>query len=245
MAINNDGLKQKHQRASKKNGESLKAKVGKTGVTNVAEPKTIKQTQAYLELSPEMDVNPYVEMDLDGNLKYQNPASKRLFPDLTKLGLNHPSFANWVRVVKKLKASGGVQPVVCEVAIGKLLLEQTYSMMSENLMGISCREITPWEKTARESRLREEMLDACSDSMILTDSEGNPVYLNEAACRAHGYSREEMMRINIRKLAVPEVASSLQPISFNKELIPKITSSSVDFPILYPNVIASIADFTG
>jgi len=53
-----------------------------------------EEYNAYLAAFPEMNANPILELDIAGNLKYQNPAYKRLFPDLINLGLNHSFLAD-------------------------------------------------------------------------------------------------------------------------------------------------------
>jgi len=45
---------------------------------------------AYLASFPEMNPNPVLELDRDGNPKYMNPATRKLFPDLMTLKARHP-----------------------------------------------------------------------------------------------------------------------------------------------------------
>src|SRR5271157_2448841 len=58
-----------------------------------AKRKAMKENNSFLASFPEMNINPIMELDLEGNLKYLNPACKRIFPDLTTFGLNHPFFS--------------------------------------------------------------------------------------------------------------------------------------------------------
>ena len=39
---------------------------------------------------PELNPNPVVETDLNGHIRYRNPAAQRLFPDLWAAGFEHP-----------------------------------------------------------------------------------------------------------------------------------------------------------
>ena len=64
--------------------------------------------------------------------------------------------------------------------------------------------VTDRKKAEDELRFKGELLDACSDSLLWYDDDGTPLYVNEAACRAHGYTHDEMMRIKLRDLIVPE-----------------------------------------
>ena len=53
------------------------------------------------------------------------------------------------------------------------------------------------ELIARESRINETMLRAASDGIHVMDSNGNVVQLNDAFCRMLGYSREDLLRMNV------------------------------------------------
>lgn len=55
-----------------------------------------------------------------------------------------------------------------------------------------------------ENQLKAEMLDQISDSVMIHDSEGKFIFLNEAACKLRGYSRKEMMRLNLPLINAPE-----------------------------------------
>jgi PAS domain S-box-containing protein len=58
-------------------------------------------------------------------------------------------------------------------------------------------------------RVRAELLDAATDSILVHDLSGRFVYVNEAACRLRGYSREELLCKNIQDLMTPEQAKCL------------------------------------
>ncbi len=72
------------------------------------------------------------------------------------------------------------------------------------------RDITERKKAEAELRFRSELLDACSDSLLWTDADGKFIYINEPACRAHGYTHDEMMNVNINKLIIPEFSQIAQ-----------------------------------
>lgn len=72
-------------------------------------------------------------------------------------------------------------------------------------------------KQRTTSRLREELnlkaqlLDAATDSIFLYRPDGSLIYVNEAACRSRGYSKEELMAMNGWELAIPEFAELFDP----------------------------------
>jgi PAS domain S-box-containing protein len=49
---------------------------------------------------PQLNPNPIVEVDQDGQVHFLNPAAKRLFPDLQESGGSHPWLADWEAVVQ-------------------------------------------------------------------------------------------------------------------------------------------------
>ncbi len=60
------------------------------------------------------------------------------------------------------------------------------------------------KKAEEELRLRAQLLDSVSDTIFLLDLNGKFVYLNEAAWKTRGYTRDEMMGINLHVLDTPK-----------------------------------------
>ena len=69
------------------------------------------------------------------------------------------------------------------------------------------QDITERKQMEKDLWLRAEVLNSASDMMFLRNFDGDIVYVNEAACRMLGYSREELMKMNLRELVAPEYAS--------------------------------------
>jgi len=59
-------------------------------------------------------------------------------------------------------------------------------------------------ETVSDLKAKAELLELSTDTISVYDFSGNPAYLNNTYCRAHGYSLEEMMQMNIRQVSVPE-----------------------------------------
>lgn len=71
------------------------------------------------------------------------------------------------------------------------------------------REITERKRAEEELKLRAQILDGATDSIFLHDFDGNFIYVNETACKTHGYSREQFMKMNLYQVLAPERAGGL------------------------------------
>ncbi len=58
--------------------------------------------------------------------------------------------------------------------------------------------------------LRAHLLNEAADSIIATDLDGNLIYMNEATCRTGGYSKEEMLNMNLKQLVPPEMDGAIE-----------------------------------
>ncbi|MCX6005035.1 MAG: PAS domain S-box protein [Chloroflexi bacterium] len=65
-------------------------------------------------------------------------------------------------------------------------------------------DITEKKKMQDELSFNAYLLDMVTDAIFLLDMEGNIVYVNEAACEARGYTREELLQMNILDITAPE-----------------------------------------
>ena len=70
-------------------------------------------------------------------------------------------------------------------------------------------DITERKEVEEELRLRAQILDSATDSIFVHDADDNFVYVNEAACRTHGYSREEFMKMKLRQIVALERTQGL------------------------------------
>ena len=62
------------------------------------------------------------------------------------------------------------------------------------------QDITERKQAEKDLRLAQFSLEHASDSIFCSNSQGRFVYVNEAACRALGYSREELLSLSIPDL---------------------------------------------
>lgn len=82
-------------------------------------------------------------------------------------------------------------------------------------------DMTESKKIHNELMMRAQILDSVGDSIFRMDMAGNIVYVNEAFCERTGYSREELLETNIRKLVpddrLPTFDIRLKQFSEHKE----------------------------
>ena len=72
------------------------------------------------------------------------------------------------------------------------------------------QEITARKQAEEELSLKTHLLDNISDSIFVLDPDGNFLYLNEAAWKSRGYSREELLGMKLHELDTPEYGNLIE-----------------------------------
>ncbi|MBN1643546.1 MAG: PAS domain S-box protein, partial [Dehalococcoidales bacterium] len=73
------------------------------------------------------------------------------------------------------------------------------------------RDLTNREKTKGEMQSQNELLDASTDSIFVHDFNGKLLYVNKTACQAHGYTRDELLSINLNNLGISDYRRLIKP----------------------------------
>ncbi|MHB0975613.1 MAG: EAL domain-containing protein [Candidatus Aquicultorales bacterium] len=68
------------------------------------------------------------------------------------------------------------------------------------------RDISERRKEQEELTFKSMLLDSATDSVIVHDLDGNFLYLNEAACKARGYTKDELLKITLQEMDTPATA---------------------------------------
>lgn len=91
-----------------------------------------------------------------------------------------------------------------------LNIEKDYKYTLEDTVRKRTQELTDaliiHKKAEEELKLRAQLLDAATDSIFVHDFEGNFIYVNEAAYKSRGYSKDELMGMNLYALDTLEYA---------------------------------------
>jgi len=153
---------------------------------------------AYVASFPEHNPNPIVEADMEGRVRYTNPAAARLFPDLAALGSAHPWLADWQATAQRLRQTPGSDAGARTVVLGERTYHQIlYLVGDESVMrsyGLDITERTRAEETLRASEERFRTLsDNAQDSIARFDRDGRYLYVNPFITRALGLPAEAIV----------------------------------------------------
>lgn len=66
-------------------------------------------------------------------------------------------------------------------------------------------DITRQKKMQDELLMQAEIINSINDSIFLHDIDGKITYVNQTACERCGYTREEMLKMNILDITAPEL----------------------------------------
>ena len=71
--------------------------------------------------------------------------------------------------------------------------------------------ITERKKAEEELKIAASIFDLATDAIFVHDMDGNIINFNEAAYKLHGYSKDEMVKMNIHDFNSPESAKWVKP----------------------------------
>jgi PAS domain S-box-containing protein len=126
--------------------------------TDITARKEAAERAAYLATFPENNPNPVLEVGMDGQLLYSNPAARRLFPDLAERRLEHPWLADWPSIAGPF-CEGRTEAVVRSVTLGGRCYQQTVFCGPEGrFIRIYAQDITDRMKAEEELRESEKRL---------------------------------------------------------------------------------------
>lgn len=171
----------------------------------------------------------------DDHWVYANPASEKLsgyrfeeFSQQKVWDFVAPEFQEMVRNNKKTRLAGHGPEHGYEFRIIRKNGESRWVYLKGSLVNyngrpaglISVLDLTDKKKMEDELLQREyqyrTLFEQASDGIFLTDPQGNYIDVNSAGCNMVGYTRDEILQMNIKDL-VGEVGVAQKPIQF-KEL---------------------------
>jgi len=139
-----------------------------TEIENISEAALVR-----LASFPELTPNPILEVDLAGTVTYLNPAAVHQFPDIQKVGQEHPLLQGLVSMVSEVQA-GQENFFVREVTLDGKVFEQTVHYISQSdLIRSYIGDIT--QRKQAEEQLRQQAQREALINRILQAMRGTMV----------------------------------------------------------------------
>ena len=134
----------------------------RVAVSDITERKKTEAEISRLASFPELNPNPFLELDIDGNVMYANPRAKILFPDLLAQGSKHPFLLDLVNKIHGVK----IDTFTKDIKIGNSWYEQTLSYVpSSKTYLLYARDITIRKKAEDEVKQRTTELEAINKEL--------------------------------------------------------------------------------
>ncbi|WP_228282428.1 PAS domain S-box protein [Rubrobacter tropicus] len=206
---------------------------------DVTEQKEAEEQLARLASFPELNPNPIIETSVAGEPTYLNPVAQARFPDLRRLGPDHPALADLEGVNQRIWSAGG-RPFTREIEVGGRYYQQTVSRTPEGgllrIYGIDVTERRQAEDALRKSEERfRSLVQNTSDIIIVLDEDGTVVYESPAIERVLGYKPEERIGSNAFELIHPD----------DRDRVAGVFSAYQDHPGPFPPVEYRVMDKSG
>ena len=172
---------------------------------DITERKRAEAEVERLASFPQRNPNPIIEFDLvTGKVDYANPATRRLMPDLTTLGLQHPLMQGLQETHETLR-KGRTEFLRREVQVGTLFYAQTITYLPEaQRLRIYNADITSLKLAEMAAAQLAVIVHNSDDAIIGKTLDGIVTSWNEGAKKIFGYSAQEMIGQPILKLIPPD-----------------------------------------
>ena len=200
-------------------------------LTEITERKlaeeALRQSEAkYRAILEEMD-EAYYELDAKGNYTFFNDVVCRQsgYSREELLGLNYKAYTppeerrRIVEAYSSVFNTGIPRHWVPMSNIRKdgsriYLEDSIYPLRNQKgeiigLRGLS-RDVTDRVKAEKDTQQRAALLDSAYDSIIAYDLDGKIIYANQTSCSIRGFSRDEMLAMNMRQLVPIEELPGLE-----------------------------------
>ena len=184
---------------------------------DITDRKLVEERYIRLASFPAFNPNPVVEVDFDGKITYTNPATKKVFPNLEKKGLNQPFFSDWENVSSAFKDKISTEySFGREIKLGDHWYLQQFSFIPIGprirVYVVNVDEKKQVEEALKESEdkyrsLFENMINGYAYCRMIFDEKDEPVdfiYLeiNDAFEKLTGLKREAVVRRKVSE-AIP------------------------------------------
>jgi signal transduction histidine kinase len=116
----------------------------------IAQRKHAESRLAYLASFPERNPSPVMEVDLDGAIRYANPAALDLFPDLRERDKTHPWLMGWATIAHRFR-EGQASMDTRDVIIGGRSYQQVFHYFAhDGFIRVYGNDITERKRAEQE-----------------------------------------------------------------------------------------------
>ena len=167
--------------------------------------KAAEAKAIYLASFPEQNPNPVMEVDLQGSIRYINPAAAILFPKLLQQGLAHPWLRKWATIVRAIQASRTKSFTRVVVVDNCTYHQSLHYFPAEQFVRIYGFDITQ-QKQAEAALVESEtrfrvLFDGANDGMLLADGQSKRFLLaNRQIQKWLGYSAAKLVQMGVRDI---------------------------------------------
>jgi len=177
-----------------------------TDITDISRQEELANLSTFPMLIP----NPIMEVDAAGAVYFINPAAEGLFPDLRRLGLKHPWFAQWESVLSIFDKDRTAE-VRKEIQISEKWFGQSFYFMEDTLkIRIYGREITLRKKLQDALQKSEkdyrDLVESAGSIIIRWTPDGKITFFNKFALSFFGYDKDEIIGRSVN-LLIPKTDS--------------------------------------
>ncbi|MGB2828013.1 MAG: PAS domain S-box protein [Dehalococcoidales bacterium] len=194
-------------------------------IKRVQAEEALKQSEEYSSTILNHSPNPILVANPDTSIRYVNPALEKLtgYSMVELVGQKAP-YPWWTEeALAKLKRDfkealtrevKDFEQLFKKKSGERFWVEITMTPIKTNgefkYYLASWVDITERRRAEEALHLRAHLLNEATDSIIATDLDGNLIYMNEVTCRTRGYSKEEMLHMNLKQLVPPETADAVE-----------------------------------